>query len=79
MITPSLPTLSMAFAIMSPMSLSPLAESVPTCATSALVEILLVRVSKSATTASIAKSIPLFKSIGLRPAATAFEPSLTIA
>ena len=52
---------------------------VPACATSSLVEILLVLASKSATTASMARSIPLLRSMGFKPAATALEPSLTIA
>src|ERR1700758_1310856 len=78
-ITPSLPTFCMALAIMSPISWSSFAEIVPTCAISALVEIFLLRFLMSSTTASTAVSTPRFRSIGLRPAATALTPSLTIA
>ena len=78
-ITPSLPTFCMALAIMSPISRSLLAEIVPTCAISSLVEIFLLRFWMSSTTASTAKSTPRLRSIGLRPAATALIPSLTIA
>ena len=77
--TPSLPTFSMAWAIISPISDSPLAESVPTCATSAEVVILRVLDSSSATTWATALSIPRLRSIGFMPAATAFAPSRTIA
>ena len=78
-ITPSLPTRSMASAIMEPISPSPLAEMVPTWATSAVVEIFLDFFCNSATTASTAWSTPRFRSIGFMPAATALEPSRTMA
>src|SRR5206468_9028426 len=78
-ITPSLPTFCIARAIISPMSRSPLAEIVPTWAISSLVEIFFERDLMSATTASTARSMPRFRSIGLRPAATALWPSRTIA
>src|SRR5579859_503 len=78
-ITPSLPTFCMARAMMSPISFSPLAEIVPTWAISSLVETFLVRLLTSAMTASTAMSMPRFRSIGFRPAATALAPSLTIA
>src|SRR5712691_3511319 len=78
-ITPSLPTRCIAWAIISPTSRSPFAEIVPTWAISSLVEIFFERFARSATTASTARSMPRFKSIGLRPAATAFDPSRTIA
>src|SRR5271154_2081023 len=61
------------------MSPPPLAEIVPTWAISSLVEIFFERVFKSATTVSTARSMPRFRSIGLRPAATALAPSRTIA
>ncbi len=78
-ITPSLPTFSIALASISPISRSPLAEIVPIWAISALVEIFFDCFSMSATTAVTALSMPRFKSIGLRPEATAFMPSRTIA
>src|SRR3954447_15826866 len=77
--TPSLPTFCIARAIISPISRSPFAEIVPTWAISSLVEIFLERDLMSLTTASTARSTPRFKSIGLRPAATALAPSRTIA
>src|SRR6266581_739574 len=77
-ITPSLPTRCIAWAIISPMSRPPLAEIVPTWAISSLVEIFFERVLRSATTASTARSMPRFRSIGLSPAATALAPSRTI-
>src|SRR5512132_1556294 len=78
-ITPSLPTFSMARASMSPISFSPLAEIVPTCAISALVETWRERDFSSLITASTASSMPRFRSIGFIPAATALAPSRTIA
>ncbi len=78
-ITPSLPTFSIASAMMSPISLSPLAEIVPTWATSALDFTLRADLARLATTASTAMSTPRLRSIGFMPAATALEPSRTIA
>src|SRR6185437_12616031 len=78
-ITPSLPTLAMALAIMSPMSLSPLAEIIPTWPISSLDLTFLERFLRSATTASTAFSMPRFRSIGFMPAATDLEPSRTMA
>src|SRR5437763_1244527 len=78
-ITPSLPTFCIACAIISPTSRSPLAEIVPTCAISSLVETFFDRFPMSATTASTARSMPRFRSIGFMPAATALAPSRTIA
>src|SRR5829696_532642 len=77
-ITPSLPTFSIARAIISPTSGSPLAETEPTCATSAEVEILRVFFSSSETTTATALSMPRLRSIGFSPAATALAPSRTI-
>src|SRR5918997_2673754 len=77
--TPSLPTFSIARAIISPISGSALAESEPTCATSAEVEILRVFFSSSDTTTATALSMPRFRSIGFMPAATDFAPSRTMA
>src|SRR5579862_654631 len=77
-ITPSLPTFCIASAMMRPISVSPLAEIVPTWAISSLVETLRECALTSATAASTARSMPRFRSIGFRPAATALAPSLTI-
>src|SRR4051794_19722922 len=77
--TPSLPTFSIALAIISPTSGSPLAETEPTWATSAEVLIFLVFFCSSSTTTATALSMPLFRSIGFIPAATDFAPSRTIA
>src|SRR5580698_4587348 len=77
--TPSLPTLAMALAIMSPTSLSPLAEIVPTWAISSLALTFLERFFRSATTASTAFSMPRLRSIGFMPAATDLAPSRTMA
>src|SRR5246127_555877 len=78
-ITPSLPTFFIASARKRPISASPLAEIVPTWAISSLEVTFLEFFLRSSTTASTARSTPRFKSIGFMPAATAFEPSLTIA
>src|ERR1700720_3634520 len=77
--TPSLPTFFMASASILPISVSPLAEMVPTCAISSLVETFFERFWMSLTTASTAKSMPRFRSIGFMPAATALTPSRTMA
>src|SRR5215217_7811457 len=77
--TPSLPTLSIALAIISPTSRSPLAETEPTWATSAEVVIFVVRASRSLTTSATALSMPRLRSIGFVPAATALAPSRTMA
>src|SRR5581483_5578084 len=78
-ITPSLPTRFMASARKRPISWSPLAEMVPTWAISSFGVIFLVFFFSSSTTASTARSMPRLRSIGFMPAATALEPSLTIA
>src|SRR5262245_59428789 len=77
--TPSLPTFCMASAIILPICLSPLAEMVPTCATSADEPTFLARFSMSLMTADTAISMPRRRSIGFMPAATALAPSRTIA
>ena len=77
--TPSLPTLSIALAIMSPIALSPLADTVPTWAISALVETFVERLLSSSITQSPAMSMPRLRSIGFMPAATDLAPSRTIA
>ena len=77
--TPSLPTFCIASAIILPISASPLAEIVPTCAVSAWVVIFLLRFFSSSTSATTALSTPRFRSIGFMPADTALPPSRTIA
>jgi hypothetical protein len=76
--TPSLPTLSMASAIFSPTSRSPLAEMMPTWAISLEPETSFERLFRFSTTFSTARSMPRFRSIGFMPAATDFMPSVTI-
>src|SRR5438445_1571882 len=77
--TPSLPTFFMASERNLPISASPLAEMVPTWAISSFEVTFLEFLTRSATTASTARSIPRFRSIGFMPAATDFAPSRTIA
>src|SRR5438552_1106875 len=77
-ITPSLPTFCIASAIIRPISRSLFADTVPTCAISSLVDTFFERFSISLTTASTARSMPRFTSIGFIPAATALAPSRTI-
>ena len=76
MITPSLPTLSIASAMVLPIDSSALAEIVPTWAISLLVVQGLESFFSSSTTAMTALSMPRFRSIGFMPAATYFMPSL---
>ncbi|ESW83834.1 hypothetical protein X770_24915 [Mesorhizobium sp. LSJC269B00] len=76
--TPSLPTFCIASAIMAPTDSSPLAEIVPTWATSSEVLIFLAALPRAATTSVTARSMPRFRSIGFMPAATALWPSWTI-
>ena len=77
--TPSLPTLPMASAMISPMDSSALAEMAPTWAISRLSEQGLEMAFSSATAASTALSMPRLRSIGFMPAATALRPSRTMA
>src|ERR1700694_753802 len=77
--TPSLPTFFMASARNLPISTSPLEEMVPTWAISSFEVTFLEFLTRSATTASTARSIPRFRSIGFMPAATDLAPSRTIA
>src|SRR6266446_1402493 len=77
--TPSLPTLSIALLMMSPMVASPFAEMVPTWAISLGSLVCLVSFFSSSTTALTAFSMPRLISIGLLPAATSLEPSRKIA
>src|SRR5215208_8355889 len=78
-ITPSLPTFPIASASIRPISLSPLAEIVPTWAISSEVVTFFDWPSRSLTTAATARSTPRRRSIGFMPAATALAPSRTIA
>src|SRR6185503_6193814 len=78
-ITPSLPTLSMASAMILPMSASEFAEIEPTWAISLEVLQGCEIFFSSSTTAMTALSMPRFRSIGFMPAATYFMPSATIA
>src|SRR5262245_24173678 len=78
-ITPSLPTFFIASARKRPISWSPLAEMVPTWAISSFEVTFFEFFLSSSTTVSTARSTPRFRSIGFMPAATAFEPSLTMA
>jgi hypothetical protein len=73
-ITPSLPTLSIASAILVPISSSPLAEMVPTWAISELFAMPRDSFCSSVTMASTALSMPRLSSIGLWPAATSLLP-----
>src|SRR5712672_1592385 len=77
--TPSLPSFCIACAIILPMAASPLAEMVPTWATSAEEATGLARFSMSLTTARTAMSMPRLRSIGFMPAATDLAPSRTVA
>src|SRR5437016_3812224 len=77
-ITPSLPTFSIASAMMSPMVESLLAEIVPTCAISRRSLVGLERFFSSLVTAETARSIPRLSDIGSWPAATILTPSVKI-
>src|SRR5712671_4238550 len=77
--TPSLPTFFMASERNLPISASPLAEMVPTWAISSFEVTFLEFLTRSAITASTARSIPRLRSIGFMPAATDLAPSRTMA
>ena len=77
--TPSLPTLLIASAMISPMVGSLLAEMVPTCAISFCSLVGLESVFSSATMAATALSMPRFRLIGSWPAATILSPSVKMA
>ena len=77
--TPSLPTFSIASAMVLPMNSSPLALIVPTCATSFWPLVGLEIFFSASTIFSTALSMPRLSSIGLWPAATIFAPSRKIA
>ncbi len=76
--TPSLPTLSMASAIISPISLSA-AEMAATWAIWLLDSVSLAWLLSESTAASTAASMPRFSDMGLAPAATLRSPSWTMA
>src|SRR5713101_6373725 len=78
-ITPSLPTLSIASEMILPMSKSAFAEMAPTWAISFVVVQGLEIFFSSSTTATTALSMPRFRSIGFMPEATNFMPSRTMA
>src|SRR5215472_3064637 len=75
-ITPSFPTFSIASALMSPMVLSPLADTVPTWAISSLPLVDFDCFFNSSTTADTARSMPRFRFMGSCPAATILAPSV---
>src|ERR1700685_4438031 len=74
-ITPSLPTFSIASAMVLPIDSSALAEIVPTCAMALESLQGLESFFSSSTATMTALAIPRFTSMGLRPEATAFRPS----
>ena len=76
--TPSLPTLSMTWAIMSPISVSR-ALMAAMWAMSSVVSTGLVRRLISSTIASTPFVMPRFRPIGLAPAVTFFRPSVMMA
>src|SRR5262245_43553525 len=78
-ITPSLPTFSIASASILPIVWSPFAEIVPTWAISALSRVDFESLPSSSTIAATALSTPRLRSIGFMPAATALVPSRKIA
>ena len=76
-ITPSLPTLSMASEIMRPISVSA-AEIDATCAICSLESTSLASALMLAIASATAASMPFFKDMGFAPAATLRKPSRTI-
>ena len=76
--TPSLPTLSTASAMVAPISGSA-AEMAPTWAISSLPSTSLDWFLMASTASSVARSMPFFSDIGLAPAATLRRPSFTMA
>src|SRR5882762_6745547 len=77
--TPSLPTFSIASAIRLPIVLSLFDAIVATCAISFLSLVDLEKVLRFSTTASTAASMPRLSPLGLAPAVTFFRPSRKIA
>ena len=72
---PSLPTLSMASAMMSPIAVSQLAETVATCLISSLSLTFLAILASCSAAASTAFWMPRCSDTGLAPAVTCFRPS----
>ena len=79
MIVPSLPTLSIASAMISPMVVSQLAETVATCLISSLSFTFLAILSSCSTAAATALLMPRWMPMGLAPEVTYFRPSRKIA
>ena len=77
--TPSLPTLSIASAMASPTVVSPPAEIDAVAAICSRVSMSLAMPSSCSETASTAFSMPRLRAIGLAPAATLRRPSRTMA
>ena len=74
-IVPSLPTLSMASAMILPMESSPLAEMVATWAISALSFTVLLCLRRASVMRTTAASMPRLSVVGFAPAVTFFRPS----
>src|SRR5437870_4647376 len=77
--TPSFPTFSIASAIKSPIARSPLADTMPTWAISALLLVDLESFFSSSLIAGTALSMPRLRLIGSWPAATSLAPSVKMA
>ena len=77
--TPSLPTLSIASAMSSPTSASPPAEMAAVDAICSLVSTSFAMARSSSATTSVAFSIPRLRPMGFAPAATLRRPSRTSA
>src|SRR5437762_182749 len=77
--TPSLPTFSIASATLSPIVRSPLAETVPTCAISSRPFVSFEAFLSASMTTGTALSMPRLRLIGSWPAATSLAPSVKIA
>ena len=73
--TPSLPTFSMASETLSPIASSPLAEMVATCLISFLPAVGMDTFFNSATTTSTALSMPRLMAMGFTPEVTLLRPS----
>jgi hypothetical protein len=78
-ITPSLPTFSMASASIAPIVSSPFADTVPTFAISSESRVGFERLLSSCTIVVTALSMPRFRSIGFMPATTSLLPSRKMA
>ena len=72
---PSLPTLSIASAMISPIFVSQFAETVATCLISSLSLTFLAILSRWATAASTAFKMPRWMPMGFAPEVTNFKPS----